>query len=397
MFDTLISCVKGVYTIRAEGRFPERILNIASTSGIYLRNVKYEKNGSIVFCAGRKGTEKLLSANIEGLSLTVTDSYGFYSFFKRHKKRFMLYVFPLFFLTAVFIFSMFIWRVEIDGGDKALQSAVRKVISENGVYTGALKKNIDHYEIKRKAILKIDDLSWMWVDIKGTTAKVKIRPRTPSPSVVLVNEPSDVVSLYGGVVEKMQVYCGVPLVKEGDIINPEQVIITGVFRSENENIPTYYHHATGNVTVRLSKEKTVIIPKKTIKKTPTGNKKTVFSLKSEKNNINFSLNSGISYLEYDKIERKYKIPLLPVAFFRTEYHETTVTQTPTDIEKEKENRKKMFLKELSREKMELVKITENVTENEQEIKVTFIADCRVRTDKEIPIPKQKGEANGKNS
>lgn len=401
MLGILINCIKGIYTIRAEGRFPERILNIASTSGVYVRDVRRESSGSIVFSVGKKGGEKLLDTVLEGLTLTLIESYGLPVFAQKYKKRVLLFSLPLIFLIISCIFSLFVWRVEIEGGDKKLQKEVLKVISQNGVYVGALKHKIDHYEIKRNAILKIDDLSWLWVDIRGTSAKVKIQKRTPKPALNPIHEPANVIAAHSGIIEKMQVYCGVPLLKEGDAVEKGQMLITGVFRSENENIPTYYHHASGNVILRLYEKKTVIIPRKTIKKTPTGNKKSVFRINFEKNNINFSLNSGISYAEYDKIEKKYKLPLLPVSFSKIEYHETEVTHSETDISAELESRRKTFLSELSEKNMELMQLTEDIAESENSVTVTFNADCRVRTDKEIPIeneiPIVEGETDGENS
>ncbi len=401
MLDMIINCLKGVYIIRAEGRFPERILNIASTSGVYLRDVRRENPHSIIFCVGKKGGEKLLKTELEGLSLSLSDSYGLPVFIQKHKKRILLFMIPLFLILASALFSLFVWRVDINGGDKKLRAEVEKVISQNGVRIGAFKHKIDQYDVKRNAILEIDDLSWLWVDIKGTTAKVKIHKRNPKPALNPINEPGDVIATHSGIIEKMQVYCGVPLLKEGDAVEKGQILITGVFRSENENIPTYYHHATGNVILRLGEEKTVIIPRKTIKKTPTGNKKSIFRLNFEKNNINFSLNSGISYEEYDKIEKKYKLPLIPVSFSKIEYHEAKVTYSETDIPKELEKRRKVFLSQLAKKDMELIELTEEITEKENEVVVTFSADCRVRTDKEIPIkyeiPIIEGETDGENS
>ena len=401
MLDIIINCAKGVYVIRAKGRFPERILNIASTSGIYLRNVKRENPDSIVFCVGKKGGEKILGVEIEGISLSLIESYGLPVFLQKYKKRILLFLIPLFFIVVACTFSLFVWSVDIEGGDKKLRTEVEKVISENGVSIGAFKHKIDQYEVKRNAILEIDDLSWLWVDIKGTSAKVKIRKRNPKPALNPIHEPANVVATHSGIIEKMQVYCGVPLVKEGDAVEKGQMLVTGVFRSENENIPTYYHHASGNIIVSLCEEKTVIIPRKTIQKTPTGNKKSIFRLNFKKNNINFSLNSGISYAEYDKIEKKYALPLLPVSFSKIDYLETKVTKSDTDISSEIENRRKTFLSHLSEENMELVELTENIEENEHEVLVTFSAHCRVRTDKEIPIEYEisnlKGETDGENS
>lgn len=395
MLGIFLNSIKGKSIIRAKGRFPERILNIASTSGIFVSEVRREGENSITFSTGLKGGEALLSKSLEGLTLELVESYGVPLAFKRYKKRVLLCLLPIIFILASYVFSLFIWRVEIDGGDKKLQNEVLDTISENGVFVGALKKKIDHYEIKRQAIMSVDDLSWMWVDIKGTTAKVKIRERKPLPDMIPINEPSDVVSMYSGLIEKMQVYCGVPLFKEGQSVEKGDIIVTGVFRSENENIPTYYHHATADVIVRLCESKTVIIPRKTIRKTLTGNKKSVYKVDFQKNNINFSLNSRISYAEYDKIEKKYTLPLTSISFVKTTYLENKVEELDTDIQSELSDRRKAFLDSLSKKDMEIVNLSEEVIENENDVTVIFSADCRVKTGKEIPI--NKGEADGENS
>ena len=104
MLGILINCLKGIYTIRAEGRFPERILNIASTSGIYVRDVRRENENAIVFCAGKKGGEKLLTAQLEGLTLTLVESYGLPIVIKKYRKRVLLTFLPVIFLYYLHIF-----------------------------------------------------------------------------------------------------------------------------------------------------------------------------------------------------------------------------------------------------------------------------------------------------
>ena len=394
MFSGIISSIKGCFVIRAEGRFPERVLNIASTSGIYIYNVKLDKDNAIRFSVSKKGAEKLLCANLEGIKLTVVEKSGIPVFFRRHKKRFALIMLPALFIAAISIFSLFIWQVEIEGGDENLRREVKEIIAENGVYVGAFKNKIDRYDVKRRAIMEIDDLAWMWVDVKGTTANVKIRPRVKTPSMIKINEPADVISTHSGVIEKIRVYCGIPLFSEGTTVEKGQVVVTGILRSENENIPTYYHHACADITLRLNEKSTYIIPRNTFKKVPTGNKKTVFSLNFKKNNIKFSLNSGISYTNYDKIDKTVKLPFLPVSFTKTTYMEVNVTQEATDIPSEIRKYRLSFVKKLGDEGMDIITLGEEVSEASSLFKVTFNAECLVHADKEIPI--EKGEQNGEN-
>ncbi len=387
----LIDTIKGNYTIRAEGRFPERILNIASTGGIYIRNVVYDSPTSITFCLSRKGAHKLLSGEFEGLKLSVTEKSGLPVFLRRHKKRFALIMLPFLFAFVTGILSLFVWRVEITGGDKMLQAQVEKVIRENGVYMGALKSGIDRYDVKRKAILEINDLSWLWVDIKGTTANVKIQKRTKTPKTFKIDEPADVISMHTGVIEKMQVYCGIPLFKEGMTVEKGQIIVTGVLRSENENIPTYYHHAAADITLRINEQKTVVIPHKTIRKAPTGRKKNIFSVNFKKNKINFSLNSGISYTNYDRIDKTVKIPFLPISFSKTTYLEANVIEETTDTEALLNNYRNDFEKELQDKGADIIHIKETSENTATGVKVTFNAECLIRADKEIPIDITKTE------
>ncbi len=394
MLGMLINCIKGCYTLRAEGKFPERILNFASTSGIYIQNVRREDLYALTFTVSRKGAKKLLECNIEGLKVSICARFGIPFFLQKHRKRGLLFTLPIIVAIAVIIFSQFIWRVEITGGDKVLRSQVQKVIEKNGIHFGSLKYKIDQYNIKRKAIMELDDLSWMWVDIRGTTAKVKVQKRNLRPQVNEIHEPADVIAMHSGIIEKMQTFCGQPLFKEGMTVEKGQVLITGVFKSENENIPVYYHHASGNVILKVYEKKTVVIPKKTLIKTPTGRKKSVFSLNFKKNNIKFSLNSGISYSNYDKIEKKYGLWKFPISFSKTEYREVKITSSDTDLSAQLEKRREDFEKELTKKNMKVSGISEYTEEKEDNISVTFTAECLVRTDKEIPIEKvsaQEGE------
>ena len=362
------------------------------SAGIY--NVKRDKDGEIIFSVSKKGAEKLLGAKTEGLTLETVSKRGFSIFMSRYKKRIALIFLPLFFFSVSTVFSLFVWQVNIEGGNENLRGEVKQILQECGVRPGALKKNIDCYDVKRKAIIAVDNLSWLWVDLKGTTANIKIYPRRETPSTIKIDEPANVIACHDGVIEKLKVYCGIPLFTEGMTVQKGQTIVSGVLRSQNENIPTYYRHACADITLKTTEKNTYIIPRKTLKKSPTGNKKTVFSINFLKNNVNFSLNSGISYTNYDKIEKTVNVPFLPLSFTRTTYSEVRVTEEDTDVPFKTGQYRMSFLHKLQKNKMDVLNLEESVCETPTGYKVTFTAECLVRTDKEIPI--NKGENNGEN-
>ena len=391
-----LNYMKGAHEIKVLGGFPERILNISSSKGIYIENVTKDENGILKFTVSKKGLKIIMENLPRDIIIEKVSSYGIPFFVKRYKKRIALFILPLTILVSSVIYSSFIWKINIYGASEA-QDEIKSLLKENGVYIGAKKSKIDPYKIKKAILLKSDSLSWMWVDIQGTTAKVEIRARTQKPVLEKISEPADVISTHSGVIEKMQTFCGTPLVAEGETITKGQILISGTILTENENIPPYFHHASGIITARIWEEKTFDVPKTILKKTPTGRKKNIYSVNFKKNNIKFSLNSGISYKEYVKITERVKLPLTPISFSRTQYREVTVEKLPNDIQKEIEKEKAVFEKELQKQGAQIINITHSSKESESDITITFTAECIMRIDKEIPMENQSGELDGENN
>ena len=395
MLSAIIDCIFGTCTIKCEGSFPERILNTASNKGIYIQNVSRNEDGNLIFNVSRRGYSYLEKNIPEGLSVSVERNFGLPFFFKRYKKRLVLILLPIIFLSAAMLYSSFVWKVKITGGNTVLKKEVLSALKENGVYKGAIKHKIDQTDVKYKTLISVDELSWLWVDIKGTTAYVDIRPRTNIPNMFEIKEPADVIATDSGVVEKAEVYCGRPLISEGMTVKKGDLLVTGEISTDNENIPTYYHHANARIIVRTWKEKSYIIPKKTYIKTPTGNEKTVYSVNFKKNNVKFSLNSGISYDEYVKIEKKTKLPFLSVTVLREKYQEVNVTAADNDIEKAVSEHIEAFTEELKEKNYEVLSVNCSRLDSAENIRLTVTAECLKNTAKEVPInPIDKGEADG---
>ena len=85
----ILSSIKGNYTVKATGRFPERALNVASTMGIYIHNAVRHDKDTLTFSVSKKGYEKLSDTQIEGLTLTLCEKSGLSVFFLRflHQKE----------------------------------------------------------------------------------------------------------------------------------------------------------------------------------------------------------------------------------------------------------------------------------------------------------------------
>ncbi len=395
MLSDIINCIRGTYVLKIEGRYPERLFNIASNKGIYIYDVNKNKDGLITFCVSRKGGKKLFSLVPDDLNIHITQKYGLPFFISRYRKRAVLFILPILFLIGSTIYSSYIWDIDISGGNKDIYPKLKTELKKNGVYIGAIKNKISQNDVKRNCILNVDEISWLWVDIKGTTAYVTLHEKTKVPGIERLDEPADVYSTENGVIESMQTFCGIPLVTPGTTVEKGQMLITGVLKSEKENIPIYFHHASGNVIARVWKEKTVNIPKFLTTKVPTGQKQSVYGIKFKNNLINFSINSGISYREYDKIDKNVKVPFVPISFFKTDYHEVNVNNEPNDIQSSINAYAMEFKEKLEKENASIQQLSYSQTDNGSFLQVKFTAECLMRIDKEIPI--NKGDYYGENN
>ncbi len=380
MFD-IVTAFKSSYTVEIVGTNPERFLNTAAAKGIYISKAVQVKDGLRLDLS--RAAFNIMNENMpEGLVMNKLEEHGAARFFRKFRKRVLLLVGIPAVLAAVFLFTRFVWRVEIDGGTPELQKEVAAFLEKGGLRPGVLIGSVDQNKIKRDAILSIDDLMWLWVDIKGTTAYVNIAGRDMPPEMA-PKEPANVIASESGVIEKITTLQGAAMVKEGETVEKGSLLISGAI--ESERTQTMFRHAEGSVTARVWREKTVLIPKITVKRTPTGNKRKIRAIKIKKFIVNFSLNSSILYPKYDRIRVKYKVGKLPLEFISDSYLEVETENIAADLEKAKAEIRAAFEKELTDSGAEIAGIEQTEIDRGDYLEFSLTAQCLTDIGKTVPI------------
>ncbi|MGN1097574.1 MAG: sporulation protein YqfD, partial [Clostridia bacterium] len=240
--------LKSSYTVEVTGESPERFLNAAAAKGIYISDVQPIKDG-LRLRMSRRAYYIMAEELPQGLSMGKLREHGAPRILRRFKKRFLLLGGIPLIVGLIALFSQFVWRVEISGGNTDLQKEVAAFLEEKNVRSGVTKRSIDQTTIKREAILSIDDLLWLWVDIKGTTAYVNIAERNMPPEMT-TDEPSNVIASESGVVEKITTLQGTPMVSEGETVEKGSILISGAIESERIE-ETMFRHGEGVVIARV--------------------------------------------------------------------------------------------------------------------------------------------------
>ncbi|MBZ4686796.1 MAG: hypothetical protein PWQ96_621 [Clostridia bacterium] len=228
----LFAYFKGYVTLRVEGKFLEKFLNLALHQGIYFFDAKtlspqvIELNVLLEdFWQLRHITKKVYC------TIRVKSKHGLPFIWSNLKKRKMLLVGFICFIITLYLMSGFIWQVEIKSYDELYnisEDEIAEEVYKLGLKPGALKMKIDRHELEKKLAQNMELLSWVAIDFQGTKAIVKVVERViPSPEQLEKN-PAHVVAVKDGIIEEFLVMVGEPKVKVGDTVHQGQILISGL-------------------------------------------------------------------------------------------------------------------------------------------------------------------------
>lgn len=232
-----------------KGFFLERFLNLCLKKDICLWDVSSESENKMHLKMSIKGFKTVRSAAYRTRSkVTVEKRAGLPFIIQKYKKR-KAFVFGFF--AAVFLFfalSCFIWRIDVTGNEKVETDLILNTLSDLGFKTGKLRYGVDVYYLQNEVLKKEKSLSWIWVDIKGTRATVSVKEKIPAPEIADYTTPSNIVAAKEGLVTRVVALNGEAAVKEGDIVDRGDLLISGVVDLGESG--AVYTGAKGSVTAR---------------------------------------------------------------------------------------------------------------------------------------------------
>lgn len=251
---------KGYVIIKIEGLTLERLLNLALIENIYLWNVKRINHFHVEVCVSKESYPQLTELiQRVGCNEEIIGGVGYPFLFKKIMKRKMfVFGFCLFF-SLIIVLSSFIWKIEISGTEQTPNESILKYLEEIEITPGTFKYKISTDDLKLKLLERYNYFSFIEVRKKGINLTIDVKEEPIPPEVVDRNYPANVVASKKGVIEKVIALNGDAVVKEGQIVKENQVLISGSMKSTNTE-ELYLVHAEGEVLARTFYEKTVEEP-----------------------------------------------------------------------------------------------------------------------------------------
>ena len=201
---------------------------------------------------------RVASLKLKEYDVCSSEVRGVFGFFKNLNNKIAILL-ALFISSALVLFSYdLVWDVRVDGNVEMTDSAVLRVINENGFGVGELWSKTDRSAIEKSIMKNCDKISWININRRGTVAYVNILENNDSnhssdkPQMSYAN----IVSSVDCVIEEITVISGRAAVKVGDTVKKGDPLIYGLLPEEAGG---GLCKAEGNVVGRVSDEIRVFV------------------------------------------------------------------------------------------------------------------------------------------
>ena len=254
----IIRFIKGTVSFRAQGRSPERLLNLTAQRGVLLWYVRPSPQGLEGEMAARDYRRIRPLARKAAVRTTVLKKSGFPFLAAAYRGRAGLAVGAALGAALLVFLSQFLWTIDVVGQEHVSEARLRTLLAESGVKTGALCRGVDAGQVKRDILLKVEDISWLSVNIVGCHANVEIKEKTHKPE----NDgdtPCNLKAKEDGVITKITVGEGVTEVKKGSGVAKGDLLVSGVSAAREGTVR--YLHAEGEIMADVISEKEFKLPK----------------------------------------------------------------------------------------------------------------------------------------
>ena len=331
----LLSRAEGTAECAVTGASLALFLNKCTASGVFLRAAEAVDETEMRVILAQKDLPRAKNlARRSQCELSVLRQRGGKALGRRALRR----IIPAVCLLACFCLlawsRLFIWEIDVTGNERVSAGRIRSALNDCGVGLGSFWPDLRSDLLRSELLLRLPELAWATVNIRGSRAEVIVRERIPKPALFDSDERVDLVAKRLGFVTEVRALNGTAAVKAGSAVMPGDVLISGAadsaFSGQREG------HAVGTVRAETYYELSAAAP---VTETVCGAwdaQRSRWALQIGKNRVNFYGNSSFCPADCDKIISIWecKIPglfSLPLALVRETASRRVTEERPRDL------------------------------------------------------------------
>ncbi len=229
MLEKCFLFLQGYLILEICGDTKERFLNLCKNNELEILQI-FSIN-SVWYCKISYRELKKMKQFLKktGCHIRIKEKRGLPFLLYSLKQRRGILIGSVLFLLIVTQCTGRIWKINVSGGFLHTREQLLSVMSEElGIYGGMPKGMADCFEIEKRLRLDYNEIGWISVEKRGCCLYVMLNESTMPQQVEEPKQPCHIVASQDGIVRKMEVLCGVPLVKVGDEVKKGDILISGV-------------------------------------------------------------------------------------------------------------------------------------------------------------------------
>ena len=152
-----------------------RFVNLCRNNGIKLRHL-IRKENAIQMEIDAENFKKLRPlVRKTHVKIHILNRHGPAFFFYRHKRRWWFLLGMTVFAGMIYILSLFVWQIDIDGNRKYTDALILQALAQMDVKTGCRKSEIDLPKIEEELRIMYNEITWVSASIAGTKLQIELR------------------------------------------------------------------------------------------------------------------------------------------------------------------------------------------------------------------------------
>ena len=251
--------LRGSVRVEVTGAAPERLLN--ALAGRDVRFWQGECVDALTLRLGLYTRDLPLATSLAArcqCELKVLRERGVPLVRRRLARRIALLVTAVVCFALLAAGSLFVWNIDVEGNESVSTGEILRALAGCGVESGSFWPGWSADEIRNSVILDIPELSWVGVSVDSSRALVRVRERTEAPGLVSEDGAGSVTAAATGIIERMEVYQGLPVAAVGDAVVAGETLVSGEMPSEVGD--TRYVRASAVVEARTWYERSISAP-----------------------------------------------------------------------------------------------------------------------------------------
>jgi len=212
-----------------------RFVNLCRNNGIELRHLIRDDNALQIEIDAKNFKKLRPLVRKTHVKIHILNRQGPAFFFYRHKKRWWFLIGAAACAGIIYVLSLFIWQIDIDGNSKYTEDLILQALAQMNVKTGCRKSEIDLPKIEEELRIMYNEITWVSASITGTKLQIELREGNLKTSEVSESGPADLVADEDAVITNLVVRQGTAAVHYGDEVKKGDVLIKGRVFIYNED------------------------------------------------------------------------------------------------------------------------------------------------------------------